>query len=145
MSNDNQLADMLQQLTGSQLRWLVARLDADTDKEAAAIVGVRPETVSRWPPIVKEALALIHQDGLLTALELRKRALARAMQVKVDGLNTRDKRLQQTVATEIIEWELGKATTPLDLTTKGEQLTALLGKVRSTLTTEDDDEDMAPA
>jgi len=55
------------------------------------------------------------QDGLVTALHLRRRALARAMEVKLRGLDSRDERIRQAVATEIIEWELGKASQKIDL------------------------------
>ena len=69
-------------------------------------------TVYRWPDEVRQAVRLMAGDGLVTALHLRRRALAKAMLVKVRGLDTDDERLRQQTATEIIEWELGKATQP---------------------------------
>lgn len=66
--------------------------------------------VYRWPDTVKRAVRLMAGDGVVTALHLRRRALAKAMLVKVRGLDTDDERLRQQTATEIIEWELGKAT-----------------------------------
>lgn len=68
--------------------------------------------VYRWPDAVKRAVKLMAGDGLVTALHLRRRVLAKAMLVKVRGLDTDDERLRQQTATEIIEWELGKATQP---------------------------------
>jgi len=70
--------------------------------------------VYRWPDAVKRAVKLMAGDGLVTALHLRRRVLAKAMLVKVRGLDTDDERLRQQTATEIIEWELGKATQRTD-------------------------------
>jgi hypothetical protein len=71
--------------------------------------------VYRWPDAVKRAVKLMAGDGLVTALHLRRRVLAKAMLVKVRGLDTDDERLRQQTATEIIEWELGKATQKSEL------------------------------
>jgi len=57
-------------------------------------------------------------DGLIAALELRRRNLAKAMAVKVKGLDEKDSRLRQSVSTEIIEWEMGKATQKQEISGK---------------------------
>lgn len=137
--NGRQLAAILEQLTPDQIRWVIARMECDTDKEAAARVGISHYTVARWPERVKRAVTLMHRDGLVTAIHLRRKALAKAMSIKVAGLDSRDQRVRQQVATEIIEWELGKATTPMDVQSGGQPLAALLGELRRTLTAEDDD------
>jgi hypothetical protein len=46
---------------------------------------------------------------MITALELRRRALAEAMAVKTSGLRSEDEAVRQRTATEIIEWEMGRA------------------------------------
>jgi len=101
-------------LTTDQLRFLVARTEASTDKAAAQGIGISPSTVKGWPKEQKQAIAdalrVMAQDGLITALHIRRRNLAKAMGVKVKGLDSGDERVRQGVATEIIEWELGKAT-----------------------------------
>ena len=57
-------------------------------------------------------------DGIITALEIRRRNLAKAMLVKANGLDSGDERLRQSVATEFIEWELGRATQKAEVTGK---------------------------
>lgn len=109
-SISDQLSAVLDQLSTDQIRFVVARQEFSTDKEAAEAIGVKPDTVYRWPDAVKEAVRLMAHDGLVTAQIVRKRALAKAMLVKVGGLDLNDDRLRQSVATEIIEWEMGKAT-----------------------------------
>ena len=103
------LENILAQLSTDQIRFVVARQEFSTDKEAAEAIGVSPQTVYRWPDTVKDAVRLMATDGLVTAQIVRKRALAKAMLVKVGGLDLRDDRLRQAVATEIIEWEMGRA------------------------------------
>lgn len=111
--SSEQLEAVLLQLTTDQIRFIVARQDVATDKAAAEEIGVSADTISRWKregvPI-DDAVRLMALDGMVTALHIRKRHLAQAMAVKVAGLKSDDERLRQGVATEVIEWELGKAT-----------------------------------
>ena len=109
---------MLSCLSLDEIRFLVARSEVTTDKEAARIIGLSPSTVKGWPmerkELIRGALRLMAEDGLITALHLRRRSLAKAMAVKVKGLEAEDDRLRQSVATEIIEWELGRAAQPIE-------------------------------
>lgn len=104
------LEDVLNKLSLLQIRYVVARQEVTTDKEAAESIGIKPDTVYRWGDEVKEAVRLMELDGLVTARHIRRKALAKAMLVKVKGLDSDDDVLRQRVATEIIEWEMGKAT-----------------------------------
>jgi len=113
-------------LSLEQIRFITARQECATDKEAAEAIGIKPDTVYQWKhkgiPI-EEACQLMAYDGLITALHIRKRNLVKAMMVKVAGLDLDDDSLRQRVATEIIEWETGKANQPIEhkgeLTVKG--------------------------
>lgn len=109
-SISDRLLVILPQLTTNQLRYIVARQECATDGEAAEMIGIKPDTVYRWPELVKEAARLMAGDGVFVAREMRRRALPKAMAVKVAGLDSDDERLRQSVATEIVEWELGTAT-----------------------------------
>lgn len=109
------LEQVLALLTTDQIRFVVARQQFSTDKEAAEEIGIKPDTVYQWKhkghPI-DDAVKFMAFDGVITALHIRKRHLAEAMAVKVAGLKSDDERLRQNVATEVIEWELGRATQP---------------------------------
>lgn len=97
----------------------MARQEYATDKEAAFAIGVKPDTVYQWQhkgvPI-GEAVRLMAMDGIIVARTLRRRNLAKAMAVKVAGLDLDDAKLRQSTATEIIEWEMGKATQRQEVT-----------------------------
>jgi len=108
-------AAVLRQLTFDQIRFVISRQDFLTDKEAAENVHLKPDTVKKWKykgAPIDEAVRLMGLDGLVLAREIRRRNLAKAMAVKVGGLDSEDERLRQAVATEVIEWEMGKATQP---------------------------------
>ena len=113
------LAEALRQLTTDQIRYVVARQECSTDREAARMIGVNEATVYRWPSVVKEAARLMVQDGVVTALELRRRALAKAMLTKVALLDNKSPTVRDKAATDIIEWELGKATQKQEMTGQG--------------------------
>ena len=77
------LATILKQLTDEQLAFVGARMNCDTDKQAAEKVGVPVRTVYRWAakPLISEALRLIGYDGVPVAVEMLRRAVPRARQV----------------------------------------------------------------
>lgn len=106
------LAALVARLSVDQVRYIVARQEFSKDKDAAEAIGVNPATVKRWKyegAPIDEAVRMMALDGLVIARELRRRNLAKAMAVKVAGLDYDDDRLRQSVSTEIIEWEMGKA------------------------------------
>jgi len=115
----DQLSDVLEKLSLDQIRFVVARQEYSSDKDAAEHLGIQPQTVYRWPDEVKEAVRLMAYDGMITAQHIRRKALAKAMLVKVKGLDSDDDSLRQRVATEIIEWEMGRATQRNEVTGAG--------------------------
>ena len=114
-SISEELQKVLDKLSFDQLRFVVARQDFKTDKEAAESLDMKPDTVYHWGPEVKQAVQLMANDGLIMAHHIRRKNLDKAMLVKVKGRDSDDDPLRQKVATEIIEWEMGKATNRQEL------------------------------
>lgn len=108
-SISEQLSDVLRTLSPNQVRFVVARQDYLSDKEAAEAVGLKPDTVYRWNGNVKEAVRLFSEDIMSGAAAIRRKNLAKAMMVKAAGLDSNDESIRQKAASEIIEWEMGKA------------------------------------
>jgi len=102
-------------LSDSQWRFVTAMIEHPTfsKAEAARHIGLKPQSVYIWPDHVDQAVELARRDIHGAALQARKTALLKAVQVKLRGLDNKDPRIAQDVATEIIEWELGKANQPL--------------------------------
>lgn len=118
-SDAQKLEALLEQLNTNQKRFVIARQEHTTDKEAAQSIGLSPDTVKNWKyggTPIDEVVELMTNDGLVMALHLRRKALAKAMAVKIAGLDINDDSLRQKVATEIIEWEMGKATQRQEVT-----------------------------
>lgn len=129
----SELEQILTQLSVDQVRFIVSRQGYLTDKEAAKSIGIRPNRISQWKYAgvpIDEAVRLMAADGLTIALHVRKRSVAKAMMVKVAGLDSEDGKLRQGVATEIIEWEMGKAAQPTDSQVSGEIVIRMTGNVR---------------
>lgn len=121
LSSDD-LDRVLAELTPDQIRFVVARQEHNTHKEAAESLDIPVSRVYQWISAgvqINEAVKLMALDGLVTALHVRKRNLAKAMLVKVGGLDSEDERTRQNVATEVIEWEMGKATQPSEVSGRG--------------------------
>jgi len=120
-SISDELREALGRLSRDQLRFVIARQEYATDREAAKAIGIKPNTAYGWRydgvPI-DEAVRLMAADGLIVAQEVRRKALAKAMLVKTAGLDSENARIAQGVATEIIEWEMGKAVRRLETTGK---------------------------
>jgi hypothetical protein len=118
-SISDELREVLGRLSRDQVRFVVARQEFATDKEAAGAIGIKPNTAYSWRydgvPI-DEAIRLMAADGLIVAQEVRRRALAKAMLVKTAGLDNKNARIAQGAATEIIEWEMGRASQRTELT-----------------------------
>ena len=115
-SEAESLDAVLARLSLDQIRFVVARQECATAREAAKLVGLSESTVYRWGGDVEKALRLMAHDGIATALHLRRRALAKAMAVKVALLDSPDERVRGGTATEFIEWELGRATERTEVT-----------------------------
>jgi len=131
-SDDQQrLASVIAQLTADQIRFVVKRQETPTDYEAAEAIGISPSTVKNWKykgAPIDDAVKLMAADGIVIARELRRRNLAKAMAVKVAGLDSESERVRQSVATEVIEWEMGKAKQKVDadVTSAGERVPGIV-------------------
>jgi hypothetical protein len=101
----------------------VALQEYPTKDAAAKAIKIRPATTYEWPDIVDEAAKLLALDAVESARALRVRNLVKAMGVKVKGLDSKDERIRQSTATELIEGALGKAQQHIDATTGGEKIT----------------------
>jgi len=118
-----ELAEIMEKLSVDQIRYVVARMDYSGKGEAAKAIGLEPNTVYKWPPVVDRAIEIIARDTLASAKAIRRRSLVKAISVKVKGLDSKDERIRQSAATELIEWELGKAQQKTDITSAGKQVT----------------------
>lgn len=124
-SISERIDEILDKLSKDQIRFVVALQEYPSKKDAAEAIGLRPDTVYRWNGEIEEAARLVAQERLEAAKALRRRALQKAILVKIAGLDDPDSRIRQSVASEIIEWELGKALQRQDVTSGGESISVI--------------------
>lgn len=118
----SELDAILETLTIDQLRYIVARQEYSSKRDAAQAIDVSYSTVTKWDSKVDRAAELMALDGVHVTREIRRRSLPKAMAVKVAGLESKDERIRQGVATEIVEWEMGKAVTKTENKIEGSLL-----------------------
>jgi hypothetical protein len=121
-SISERLSVILAKLSKDQLRFVVALQDYPSKKDAAEAIGLKPDTVYRWNGEIDEAVKLMALQNTASAQAIRQRHLVKAMMVKVAGLDSLDESVRQKSATEIIEWEMGKALQKADVTSAGDAL-----------------------
>jgi len=108
--------EVFSNLTKDQLRLVVAMQEHSSKKDAAESLGIPAKTAYNWGSVIDEAVKLLALDIVESAKQMRKSALARAIAVKIAGLDSTDEKVRQSAASEIIEWELGKAKQALEHT-----------------------------
>ena len=89
-------------------------------------IKLKPDTVYHWKSRdkapIEEARQLMEADGVIVSQYVLRRNVAKAVLVKVGGLDSKDEKVRQASATEVIDRVLGKPTQNTDITTKGESL-----------------------
>lgn len=121
-SISEQIDAILSRLSKDQIRFIVALQEYPSKREAAEAIGLKPDTVYRWNGEIEEAARLMAQERLEAAKALRRNALIKAIMVKLSALDSDDESVRQKAATEVIEWEMGKAGQSLDVTSGGKPL-----------------------
>lgn len=109
-STSERLALLWRQLSHNQRRFVIASQEYANKKDAAAAIGVEPNTVYRWPKIVDDAIEAFSDSIVDSAAAMLSEAAAKAAAVKVAGLDSDNEKIRQDVATEIIDRVMGKAT-----------------------------------
>ena len=121
-SISDELYEVILTLTPDQVRFIVEMPNHPSKKSCAEALGIHPNSVYNWSDNVDDAIRLMRKDIVAGALAMRKKSLAHAMAVKVKGLENKSAVIAQKVATEIIEWETGKAMQNIDIKSDGEKI-----------------------
>lgn len=120
----------LNQLTDLRLDYVMARSRVNSDAQGIRESGVNKTTFYSWGEEERNRLNDIAQrlkrDTALKALTIIQNAAEEAAKVKVAGLKSRDERVKQGVATEILDRGVGKVTDKVDVTSAGEKIIVTL-------------------
>lgn len=120
------LRTVLDGLQDKQLAYVLSRAKSVSTAEALRNAGLGKNVYYKWPEEDRERLEEIayrlQREQAVQALLTLQDAAKAAAEVKVAGLKERDARVRQSVATEILDRTIGKATDKLDVTSGGESI-----------------------
>jgi hypothetical protein len=110
----------LDKLSDQRLDYVMARSRVNSDSRGHKDAGVSHASFYLWPANEREHLNALAQrvkrENAFRAMRILQEAVEEAAKVKVSGLKSRDERVKQGVATEIIDRIAGKAPDKVELT-----------------------------
>ena len=113
--------DLLEGATPIQRRWVIARLMAKSDAEAARVVDIDKGAVSRWhnKAQLDAAVAAMLAAPMEHARAILEEAIPEAARVKIAGLKSRNEFVKQAASTNILDRGMGKATQKTEVSGPG--------------------------
>ena len=124
------LQTVLSQLEDQRLDYVRARSLVNSDAQGYKDAGIAKALFYRWPPEERERLNELAQQlkraTVARALMALQDAAEEAARVKIAGLKSRDERVKQAAATEILDRNIGKPSQGIDVTSGGEVIRVVL-------------------
>ncbi len=121
------LRTVLNGLQDKQLAYVLSRAKSVSTAEALRNAGLGKNVYYKWTEEerahLEEVAYRLQREQAVQAMLVLQDAVKQAAEVKVSGLKSRDERVKQNVATEILDRTVGKATDKLDVTTSGNTIT----------------------
>lgn len=107
-------------LDAREIDYVKARANAKSDSDACRKAGVSRGWLFQHnaPDLFERAMAF-KADVTYRAQMILEEAVEKAAQVKVDGLDSKDKHIKQSAATEILDRRFGKPTQRNEVTLPG--------------------------
>lgn len=121
------LSKVFESLDERELEYVLARVDAKSNAEALRNCGFSQGWLNnRDIDDLNQRAHKIRINKAVRASIILEEATVEAAKVKAKGLKSRDERVKQAVATEILDRALGKPTQRQDITTDGSKITIRL-------------------
>ncbi len=112
----------LDQLEDKRLAYVMARSRVNSDAHGYGEAGIHKNTFYSWPAEEREKLndlaQRVKRETATRAIMVLQDAAEDAAVVKAAGLKSRDERVKQAAATEILDRTIGKALTTVDVNLK---------------------------
>jgi hypothetical protein len=142
------LQTVLNQLEDNRLDYVRARSLVNSDAQAIKDIGISKTAFYKWPAEEREKLNELAQQlkraTVARAIMAIQAAAEEAALVKIAGLKSRDERLKQSAATEILDRNIGKPSQSIKLGGDGGEPIKVIpydyGAAIAPVLTSDDDE-----
>lgn len=112
----SEFAALWNELTPTQKRFAVAMQEYPSKKEAAEAIGIAPQTAYNWNGAINKVVEFMISEAALATLGIIQANATKAAMVKAAGLDSKDEKIAQQAATEIIDRNLGRPTQRQELT-----------------------------
>ena len=120
------LRTVLDGLQDKQLAYVISRSKSVSTAEALRNAGLGKNVYYKWTEEEREYLEEVayklQRENAVRAMMILQDNAVKAAEVKVEGLKDRDSRVKQSVATEILDRTIGKASDKLDITSGGDSI-----------------------
>lgn len=113
---DRIFAEMWGNLNTNQRRFAIAMMESKTQKEAAELVGMKPNTVYKWGDEVNRVVDFMRANIEVSAMGIILNVASKAAAVKSSGLDSDNEGIRQGVASEILDRVMGKPKQRSELT-----------------------------
>lgn len=109
-----QIKTQLDQLTANELRYVMERANTRSDRAAYCAAGISKATYFKWGSERREYLnnlaGRIRAEAAVRAIMVLQAVAEEAARVKASGLQSRSEHVRQSVASDILDRTIGKAT-----------------------------------
>lgn len=139
-----ELEQTLSQLTMDQIRFVMSYVEIGDKGKAATAIGLKPDTVYHYPPVVDKAIRLIVLDTAASGRQILRQGLIKAVGVLLKLLDSDDETVRYRAAKDVIEMTLGRARQQTDINARIDLVdyrTAILYKLATATDTGDPTED----
>ena len=110
IEQSQQFSQLWEKLTPTQKRFAVAMMEHPTKKDACEAIGIAPSTAYNWNGEVDAAVDFMRNQTAVATLGIIQANATKAAMVKAKGLDSKDEKIAQAVATEILDRNLGRPT-----------------------------------
>lgn len=118
--------EALKRLNRNRFDYVLARAHLSSVEAAVKEIGLSSSWYYKFPEEerreLEELADELHYEAKIQAILILEQATIEAAKVKVEGLKSKDRRLAQDAATEILDRNIGKALQPTDITSGGEPI-----------------------
>lgn len=108
MLDSNEFAELWNKLTPTQKRFAVAMQEHPSKKEAAQAIGITPQTAYNFNGEVDDVIDFMTNNIALATLGILQANATKAAMVKAKGLDSKNEKIAQDAASEIIDRNIGK-------------------------------------
>lgn len=95
-------------LTRSQQRFCIAMTTCKNKTEAGKLAGIKDNTIYSWGSCINPVIDYMSLNKARSAMAMLEAGIILAVDKKIQALNSRDEKISQGAATEIINKVLGK-------------------------------------